>query len=324
MRTVYCAQDLVLILDMQVIFLVGPTASGKTRLSLKLAMKLNAEIISCDSMCVYKGMDILTSKLSAGDREKIKHHLIDIIQPTREFSVAEYRSMALEKIEEILARKKTPLFVGGSGLYVKAVIDGLFPSAEKDLSFRKKQEALAEKYGKSYLYKRLWKIDPDRAKKIHPNDLRRVIRALEIYHTEKKRPSELEIDTKPLKYGFKIFGLKLDRNELYKNIDDRADQMFKRGIVEEVRKLSKKKLSMTSRKALGYNEILGYLKGKYSLEEAKELLKKNTRHFAKKQLTWFGGDKRIRWISKCHCERSEAISEIASSSATETMADSSQ
>nr|MBU1327605.1 tRNA (adenosine(37)-N6)-dimethylallyltransferase MiaA [Candidatus Omnitrophota bacterium] len=281
---------------MQVIFLVGPTASRKTKLSLKLAKKLNAEIVSCDSMCVYKGMDILTSKPPAGDMKKIKHHLIDIIQPTREFSVAEYRSMALEKIEEILKRKKTPLFVGGSGLYVKAVIDGLFPSAKKNLRFRKKQVALADKYGKSYLYKKLWKIDPDRAKKIHPNDLRRVIRALEIYHTEKKRPSELKIDTRPLKYDFKILGLKLDRNELYKNIDDRVDQMFKKGIVKEVKKLSKKKLSITSRKALGYGEVLGYLKGKYSLEEAKELLKKNTRHLAKKQLTWFRPDRRIHWV----------------------------
>ena len=133
---------------MSVIFLVGPTASGKTKVSIELAGKLNAEIISCDSMCVYRGMDILTSKPSAGDRKKIKHHLIDIIPPTEEFSVAEYRRMALEKIKDILKRKKTPLFVGGSGLYVKALIDGLFPSAQKDPRFRKGQEALAKKYGR--------------------------------------------------------------------------------------------------------------------------------------------------------------------------------
>ena len=278
-----------------VYFLVGPTASGKTKLSIKLAKKLNAEIISCDSMCVYKGMDILTSKPSLADRKKIKHHLIDIIPPAREFSVAEYRSMALQKIEEILKRKKTPLFVGGSGLYVKAVIDGLFPSAEKDLKFRKRQELLAKKYGKAYLYKKLKKIDPDRAGKIHPNDLRRVIRALEIYHTEKKKPSELNKNTKPLKYDFKIFGLAAERSELYKNIDDRVEEMFKKGIAREIKKLSKKTLSMTAGKALGYSEVLGYLKGKYSLEEAKELLKKNTRHFAKRQLTWFRPDRRILW-----------------------------
>jgi len=281
---------------MQIIFLVGPTASGKTALSLKLAKKLNAEIISCDSMCVYKGMDILTSKPSTGDRKKIRHHLIDIIPPAREFSVADYRRMALKKIEDILRRKKTPLFVGGSGLYVKAVIDGLFPSAKKDPAFRRKQEALLERYGKTYLYKKLKNIDPGRARKIHPNDLRRVIRALEIYHTEKKPPSELKADTEPLKYDFKILGLNPDRSQLYKNIEDRVEEMFKRGIVREVRRLSKKKLSMTAGKALGYSEILGYIKGRYSLEEARELLKKNTRHFARRQLTWFRPDKRIEWI----------------------------
>lgn len=282
---------------MQVIFLVGPTASGKTKLSVKLAKKLNAEIISCDSMCVYKGMDILTSKPLASDRKKAKHYLIDIISPTKEFSVAEYRKMALEKIEDIIRRKKTPLFVGGSGLYVKAVIDGLFPSAKKDLKFRKKQEALAKKYGKFYLYRKLKKIDPERAKKIHPNDLRRIIRSLEIYYTEKKKPSELKINTQPLKYDFKIFGIRLDREELYKKIDTRVEEMFKKGIISEIKKLSKKKLSITAKKALGYNEVLGYLKGKYSLKEVKELLKKNTRHFAKKQLTWFRQDSRTYWLS---------------------------
>lgn len=213
---------------MSVIFLVGPTASGKTILSIKLAKKLNAEIISCDSMCVYKGMNILTSKPSKTDRIKVRHHLIDIIKPSKEFSVAEYRLMVLETIEEILKRKKTPLFVGGSGLYVKAVIDGLFPSAEKDLKFRKKQEALAKKYGKGYLYKKLKKIDPEAAEKIHPNDLRRIIRALEIFYTENQRPTELKMKTEPLKRDFKIFGLDIAREELYKNIDNRVEEMFKK------------------------------------------------------------------------------------------------
>jgi tRNA dimethylallyltransferase len=282
---------------MIVYFLLGPTASGKTKLSIELAKKLNAEIISCDSMCVYKGMDILTSKPFMSDRRKIRHHLIDIISPAKEFSAAEYRRMALEKIEDILKRGKVPLFVGGSGLYVKAVIDGLFPSAEKDLRFRKEQEALAKKYGRGYLYRKLKKIDRISADKIHPNDLRRIIRALEIYHTEKKRPSELRLNREPLRYEFKIFGLKLDRDKLYKNIDDRVEQMFKRGIVEEVRRLSKRKLSITAQKALGHSEVLGYLKGSYSLDEAKALLKKHTRHFARRQLTWFRPDKRICWVS---------------------------
>ena len=281
---------------MTVYFLVGPTASGKTKLSLKLAKKLNAEIISCDSMCVYKHMDILTSKPRNADREKFRHHLIDIISPAREFSVAEYRRLALEAVENILKQGKTPLFVGGSGLYVKAVIDGLFPSSKKDTIFRKRQEQLAKRYGNVYLYEKLKKIDPVIAKKIHPNNLRRIIRALEIYHTEKKRPSELRENTEPMKHRVKILGLKLGRDELYRNIDERVEDIFKKGIVQEVKKLSRMKLSRTSKKALGYNEVLGYLKGRYSLSEAKTFLKKNTRHFAKRQMTWFRSDSRIEWI----------------------------
>ena len=282
---------------MSVYFLVGPTASGKTELSFALAKNLNAEIVSCDSMCVYKGMDILTSKPSELNRKKVRHHLVDIISPTKEFSVAEYRLMALDVIEDILKRGKAPLFVGGSGLYIKAVVDGLFSSNKKDAGFRKRQEQLAEKYGKIYLYNKLKKIDPVTAKKIHPNNLRRVIRALEIYHTERKRPSELKQKTEPLKYRVKIFGLEVDREKLYGNIDRRVDRMFKQGLVREVKNLSKKKLSLTAKAALGYKEVLGYLKGKYSLEETRELLEKNTRRFAKRQLTWFRADKRIQWIS---------------------------
>lgn len=282
---------------MTVYFLVGPTASGKTALSIKLATQNNAEIISCDSMCVYKGMDILTSKPTRLDRKGVKHHLIDVISPTKEFSVAEYRRLALQTAEDILRRGKTPLFIGGSGLYVKAVVDGLFPSGKKDLRFRRRQEKLAKKYGNGWLHKKLRKIDPIAAEKIHPNNLRRVIRALEIYHTEKRRPSELKQKTGPIRYKVRIFGLKVAKEKLYRNIDLRVDEMFKKGIVEEVKKLSKKKLSLTAKKALGYSEVMGYLKGKYSLEEAKDLLKKNTRRFAKRQMTWFRADPRIHWLN---------------------------
>ena len=281
---------------MTVYFLVGPTASGKTDLSLKLAKKLDAEIISCDSMCVYKGMDILTSKPSGIDRKKIKHHLIDIVFPETEFDVSKYRALALRAIKDIINRKKTPLFVGGSGLYVRSVVDGLFQSSKKDLRFRKKQEGLAKRYGSQYLYNKLKKIDPVSAKKIHPNNVRRVIRALEIYRTEKKRPSELKKNTRSLNYNFKILGLSMDRKELYGRIDKRVEEMFEQGLVREVKKLSRKKLSITAQKALGYGEVLGYLKGKYSIKEAKELLKRNTRRFAKRQMTWFRRDSRIHWL----------------------------
>jgi len=282
---------------MAVYFLVGPTASGKTELSIKLAKKLDAEIISCDSMCVYRYMDILTSKPSKKDRRIIKHHLVDIVSPGEEFSVAEYRRLALKTIEDISKRGKAPLFVGGSGLYVKAVIDGLFPSGKKDEGFRRRQAQLAEKYGKIYLYNKLKKIDAVTARKIHPNNLRRVIRALEIYHTEKKRPSELKKDTEPIRQEVRIFGVRLDRDGLYKNIERRVDWMFRKGIVQEVERLSRMKLSVTAKKALGYGEILGYLEGRHSIEQAKALLKKNTRHFAKRQMTWFRPDPRIQWLS---------------------------
>ncbi|MFH1478638.1 MAG: tRNA (adenosine(37)-N6)-dimethylallyltransferase MiaA [Candidatus Omnitrophota bacterium] len=280
---------------MTVYFLIGPTASGKTEISMKLAKKLNAEIISCDSMCVYKGMDILTSKPSKEYRAEIRHHLIDIIQPTEEFSVSEYRELALEKIEDVLKRKKTPLFVGGSGLYVKVVIDGIFGSAKKNERFRKRQEALAKKYGNSYLYSKLEKIDPAAASKTHPNNLIRVIRALEIYHTEKTKPSELKKTTVPLKYKTNIYGVAVAREKLYSDINKRVDSMFREGVIDEVKRLSRKKLSLTARNALGYKEVLGYIKGSYGLEEAKEMLKKNTRNFAKRQMTWFRADKRIIW-----------------------------
>ena len=278
-----------------VYFLIGPTASGKTELSIELAKSLNAEVISCDSMCVYKGMDILTSKPSVHLRKRVTHHLIDIIPPSKEFSVSEYRKLALKAIEDILKRKKIPLFVGGSPLYVASIVDGLFSSAAKDEKFRNIQAVLVKKYGNMYLYNKLKKIDPVTASKIHPNNLRYIIRALEIYHTEKKKPSELKKKAQAIKYRVKIFGVKIERDKLYENINARVDEMFEQGILDEVKKLSKKKMSITARGALGYKEVSGYLNGKYALEEAKDLLKKNTRHFAKRQMTWFSRDKRIEW-----------------------------
>ncbi len=278
-----------------VYFLIGPTASGKTKISINLAKKLDAEIISCDSMCFYKHMDILTSKPAEKERNAIKHHLIDIIPPAKPFNVAQYRELALAAIEDILSRDKTPLFVGGSGLYVKAVVDGLFPSAAKDEKFRKRQAELAERYGLKYLHKKLMKIDPKSADEIHPNNVRRVIRALEIYHTEKKTPSQLKKLNNPLKHNSFMWGVAIDRESLYERINSRVEEMFDDGVVDEVRHLLKMRLSVTAKNALGYNEVLSYLKGNVSLKEAKELLKKNTRNLAKRQMTWFRADKRIQW-----------------------------
>ena len=296
-----------------VIFIVGPTAIGKTRLSIKLAKTIKGEIISCDSMQVYKGMRILSQAPSQKERKIVKHHLVESLPPQKEYSVASFRKAASEFINSILNRKKVPIVVGGSGLYVKALIDGLFPSPKADIKFRKRMEKIVLKNGSKILYGKLLKIDHEAAKKIHPNDARRIIRALEIYHTIGKTMTELKSRTKGLKdkYDIKIFGITTpSRDDIYSRIDSRVDEMFEAGAIKEVKKLNRKKLSKTARAVLGYKEILGYLNGKYSLEEAKALLKLNTRHFAKRQLTWFKADKRIRWLDAARFSEENIIKKI--------------
>ncbi len=281
----------------KIIFLVGPTAVGKTNVALKLAKKLRAEIISCDSMQVYKGMDIGTQKPSVADRKKIKHHMIDILTPDKEFSAADFRKRALRIIGALHKRGKIPLFVGGTGLYMKALLDGLFPSPPKDEALRRRLYKEAKKYGSGRLHEKLEKIDPKAAGKIHPNDTKKIIRALEICYITKKTVSEMRAGTRPLsnKYDVRIIGLIRPREELYKRIDERVEEMFQQGFLDEAKRFVRRKLSITAKQAIGYREAFDYLNGRISLEEAKELIKKNTRRYAKRQLTWFGADKRIKW-----------------------------
>lgn len=284
---------------MPIVFLVGPTAVGKTDIALKLAGKLRAEIISCDSMQVYKGMDIGTQKPSIADRKKIKHHMIDILTPDKEFSAADFRKRALRIISAVHKRGKIPLFVGGTGLYMKALLDGLFLSPPKNEALRKRLYKEAEKYGSRQLHKKLEKIDPAAAGKIHPNDAKKIIRALEICYTTKKTVSEMRKRTpRPLsdKYDVRIIGLARPREELYKRIDGRVEEMFRQGFLDEAKQFARKKLSITAKQAIGYREAFDYLKGKVSLEETKELIKKYTRRYAKRQFTWFRKDKRIKWV----------------------------
>jgi len=282
----------------QVIFLIGPTAVGKTGLSLKLARRLNTEIISCDSMQVYKGMRILSQAPTRQETRSVRHHLVNSVRAEDEFSVSRFVETAAPLIRSLHKNGKVPLIVGGSGLYVKALVDGLFQSPEADNRFRKKMWTYASRYGKRYLYRKLARIDPETAAIIHQNDTRRVIRALEVYHTTGSAISALKRKTKGLKDSFdvRIFGLTMPREMIYAAIDDRVEGMFKKGIAREVRDLAKRLLSRTARAALGVKEISGYLAGDYSLDEAKQLLKKNTRHFAKRQLAWFRPDTRIRWF----------------------------
>jgi tRNA dimethylallyltransferase len=283
----------------KVIFIVGPTAAGKSGVAVQLAKKINAEIISCDSMQIYKGMDIITSKPPVLLRKKIKHHFIGILPPEKEYNVSKYRQEALRKIKGIIKRGKVPLFCGGTGLYVSILVDGIFKAKAQSPALRKKLYQQLKKYGKGYLYKRLKRLDRRVAQKIHPNDIKRIIRALEVFEVTGKPISELQKEREGLskEYAVKIFCLGMDRGALYKRIDSRVDKMFRAGLLKEVRRLLKKKLSKTSRYAIGINELKGYLAGNYSLEEAKRLMKRNTRHYAKRQLTWFRKDKRIQWVN---------------------------
>ena len=281
-----------------VLFIVGPTAIGKTAFALKLARKINGEIISCDSMQVYKGMDILNQSPRPSEIKKIRYHLVRFLSPTKEYSVGSFKRIAASLIEDIIERKKIPIIVGGTGLYVKGLVDGLFPTPKADPKFRKEMYGYASRYGNMRLYKKLEKIDQDAANAIHPNNVRRVVRALEICHCTVRTMTELKSGTRGIagKYRIKFFGLIAPREEIYSNINARVEKMFASGVIDEVKKLSKKKLSKTAKAVLGFKEILGLLRDEYSLDEAKELMKRNTRRFAKRQLTWFRADKRIRWI----------------------------
>lgn len=278
----------------KVVFLVGPTAVGKTQVSLLMAKKLNAEIINCDSMQLYREMDVLTSKPSLKTRKKIPHHLFDFVSPLKTYDAHRFAVAARRKINEITKRGKLPLFVGGSGLYMKAAIDGFSPEAKKDLKLRKKLEKLSTEE----LFKRLEEVDPKSAKHIHPNNKRRLVRALEVYYKNEIPFSLLKEkrDSIAEKYDIEIFALNVDRSVLYERINKRVDEMFEKGILAEVRRLSKKRLSKTASAAIGVKEVSDFLNKKITLEEAKNLMKRNTRRYAKRQLTWFRADKRVKWI----------------------------
>lgn len=296
-----------------VIFIVGPTAIGKTRLAIRLAGRLKGEIVSSDSMQVYKGMRILSQAPAASQMRKVRHHLIGLLDPNRDCNVAYFRRKAAAIISRIVKRGRIPIVVGGSGLYVKALIDGLFPSPEADPKFRRTMERLAGGRGNATLYKRLTRIDPYSASRIHPNDTRRIIRALEIFHSTGKTMTELKALTKGLKerYDIKAFGLIRRREKIYSGIDSRTEMMFEEGIVDEVKALRRKKLSKTAKAVLGFNEISGYLDGEYDMETCKAMMKMNTRRFAKRQLTWFRADPRITWLDLDRIDEEAAVRKIA-------------
>ena len=293
----------------KIIFLVGPTGIGKSAVAISLAKKIKAEIISCDSMQVYRGMDIITSKADGAQRRTIRHHLLDVVKPCQEYNVARYRLEALAICHKLFKQEKIPLFVGGSGLYYSIIIDGLFLAVPEDKKIRVKLHKQLVSKGSSYLYKRLSRVDPLAARKIHPHDTRRIIRALEVYLKTGEQISFLHKQRKGLgsEYELKVFGLNCNRQELYRKIDSRVERMFSLGLVEEVKQLLKYKLSKTAICAIGISQLRDYFNGAHSLEQAKRLMQRSSRNYAKRQLTWFRKDKRIKWINISKTETSQAV-----------------
>lgn len=280
--------------------LLGPTAVGKTRLSLELAGAFGAEIISGDSMQVYRGMDIGTAKITEAEMKGIPHHLIDIHDPLDAYSTAEFQEQGTRLIEEISGRGRLPFIVGGTGLYIESLCYGFrFSEAVADEAFRSEQDAYAEEHGAEALHARLAAVDPASAERLHPNDRRRIIRALEIYHqTNIPLSDSLSGQKKESPYELCLIGLTMDRKKLYKRIEERIDQMLAEGLVAEVQGLLERgySRSLVSMQGLGYKEIAAYLEGETTLEEAVVLLKRDTRRFAKRQLSWFRHMKEIQWI----------------------------
>lgn len=285
------------------IVLTGPTAVGKTKLSIALAKAVNGEIISADSMQVYKYMDIGSAKIREEEMQGIRHYLVDELLPEEEFHIVRFQQMAKAAMEEIYAKGKIPILVGGTGFYIQAVTRDIdFTEAEQDDGYRKELEALASEKGNEYLHRMLEEVDPKSAEEIHANNVKRVIRALEFYHQNhtpiSSHNQEQKEHTSP--YNLVYFVLNAPRELLYERIDKRVDEMLEEGLVDEVRRLKEMGYhkGMVSMQGLGYKEILSYLEGEYPLEEAVRILKRDTRHFAKRQLTWFRREPEVTWVNK--------------------------
>lgn len=273
--------------------MTGATASGKSAISMEMAAALNAEIVSLDSMAIYREMDIGTAKPKSEDRKKLPHHLIDIVDPTEQFSVSQYREAALAAIEEIRSRGKEVLFVGGTALYLKALLRGMFDGPPADWDFRNEVEREIAEMGADFLHQRLEMIDPVSASNLHPNDHRRIIRALEVYKTTGKPIShwQMQFDEGHAAHECNVFTIRHERSRLHERIEQRVDNMFEQGLVDEVQSLLNKwkTLGHTASQAVGYREVIAHLNGELTLEEMREKVRVRTRRFARHQETWFRG-----------------------------------
>ena len=298
----------------KVLVILGPTCVGKTQVSLKLADILNGEIVSFDSRQVYKFMDIGTAKPTEKERERVPHHLIDLVSPDEKFTAVSYGKQARKVIQEIIRRNKQPIVVGGSGLYLKALIEGFFLGPPADQKIRERLQKEAQEYGEPHLYNRLKEVDPQSAERIHPHDLVRIIRALEVYELTGEGIThwQQEGSYEPFLMNFIKVGLTLDRKRLYQKINQRVEEMIAGGLLDEVKSLKNKGYSteLKAFKSVGYQELFAYLDGKFDLSIAIEQIKLSTRHYAKRQLTWFRKDKEITWLDVSENNLIEMILDI--------------
>lgn len=297
-------------MERKVIVIVGPTCSGKSNVAIELAEHLNTEIISADSRQIYKYLDIGTAKPSKNEMNRVKHHFIDKLLPNQFYNVNMFEKEALELIEKLLSKNKIPIVVGGSGLYVKALIDGVFDSVDNDDEYREELRLKREKFGNEYLYDELKKVDPAAASTMLPSNWKRVMRALEIFnitgesiltlHKEHKRETDI---------NFIQFGIEWGREILYKNIELRVDKMIEAGLVDEIKKVLALGYSeeLNSLNTVGYKEIISFLKDEIPLDRATELIKRNTRRYAKRQFTWFRKDNRIKWFEVQDVEQLDSL-----------------
>lgn len=293
------------------IILTGSTAVGKTALSIKLAKKINGEIISADSIQVYKKMNIGSAKISPDEMCGVPHHLIDVLDPKEDFNVVLFKAMALKALDTIYGKNKIPIIVGGTGFYIQALLNDISFEETKISSYREELEAFVQEHGAHALHERLKDVDPVSYEKIHENNVKRVIRALEFYHDTGMPISKHneEQSRKESPYNFIYFVLNDDRQKLYDRIDLRIDEMMKQGLLKEVKELLDYGCTkdMVSMQGLGYKEFIPYFEGTCSLEECIALLKRNTRHFAKRQLTWFRREPAVTWMNKQDYKNEDAL-----------------
>lgn len=285
-------------MSQKVLVICGPTASGKTRLAVDCALKFNTEIISADSQLIYKGLTIGTAKPSEEEMRGVKHHMIDVVEPTESFSVSDYSKMALPVLESLHLQGKMPIICGGTGFYINSLLfDFGYGNAAADESIREKYAEFLKKNGKDMLFKRLKEVDPETAEKLHPNDTKRVIRALEIYEVSRNKKSAQTDELTP-KYEFLAVAINYPREELYNRIDNRVDEMFNAGLVEEVQRLLKYGVDINcqSMQAIGYKEVVSGLNNGDLRSTMSDIIKKNTRHYAKRQITFFKKMPNLMWL----------------------------